>query len=683
MTKKTNDRTGTAESIFAKFDEQYESKGLVGVPVAKTKKPLVDNWPKAGSLSPGERQKLREAHPTAGIGLLAGTALSSGRVFAFLDVDHDGFVPFIIAVMGGMLSGKKGQKGLTIFVQAEQGLTSIKIKCKGQKGYVVEAFINSGQTVMPPSWHPSGVRYQFVGKDLLDVEVIDLPILTSQKLELIKRVCSNRLAHEIVDGGAEVKAHDLMLGLTASGIASITDDFERLASCLNQLFHPEYKGDTREETLEMLRSAKSKKLGIGFRYEAGVVGPRPLGFTRDGSFALLDQSRNIIVSMTSNQLLAYQNLLGLAEVEFWANQFPHAEKMFNFFGAGLTLIDACRKAGPFNPLKVRGRGVWLEGDRVVINLGRTLPNDLQNLYLCFEPIPLQQVDSFEAQRLLDWLRLFKWRNPQDAMLLLGWLALAPICGVLTWRPHCFIYGPIRCGKTTIHSFVTHILHPLVLAVDGQSSEAGIRQATGPDSRPVAIDEFETDQHFTILRAVLRLARSASSADAAVLKGTPEGKAMQFSLRAMFFFSAVNPGNMTQADESRILLFELLMHDNDAGVARHIDEGERYFRTRGPEWCGYMASIAQLIDPTIDLFAHAMPGLDRRHRQNMATLLSGAFVSLHGRIPTPEEAEAWAAEYAPSVEVHAESLERDDAQEALDYLLAHVVEGNTLGYWRKL
>ena len=122
-----------------------------------------------------------------------------------------------------------------------------------------------------------------------------------------------------------------------------------------------------------------------------------------------------------------------------------------------------------------------------------------------------------------------------------------------------MYGPPQSGKTTIHSLAAKLLHPLGISADGQSSEAGIRQTLGPDSLPILIDEFESDQHGSGLRGVLRLARSASSADNPVLRGTPEGKAMQFSLRTTFFFSAVNAGRMSPADQSRILLLELTKH----------------------------------------------------------------------------------------------------------------------------
>jgi hypothetical protein len=162
------------------------------------------------------------------------------------------------------------------------------------------------------------------------------------------------------------------------------------------------------------------------------------------------------------------------------------------------------------------------------------------LGISFEPLPLKSVKMFDTPRLQNMFQRFVWRNPQDVMLLLGWLAVAPVCGVLPWRPHSFIYGPPNCGKSTIHATASNLLRPLGLSADGQSSEAGIRQMIKADSRPFIIDEFESDQGRSHIAGVIRLARSASSAESPVLRGTPEGKAMQFALRTTFFFAAVNP-----------------------------------------------------------------------------------------------------------------------------------------------
>lgn len=421
----------------------------------------------------------------------------------------------------------------------------------------------------------------------------------------------------------------------------------------------------------------------GKGYEPGKEGPQPLGFTKEGNYAFRDPVRNIILIASANQLLSQQWLMGAAPSKFWRRQFASKNSLFDYGRAGETLMALCKRKGPFNPAHARGRGIWKEGPRVIINLGSPVPEDVRYTYLCFEPIPLSEGTSFTTYRLLELLKKFTWRHPNDAMLLLGWLAIAPICGVLQWRPHVYLYGPPRCGKTTIHTVIARLLHPLGISTDGQSSEADIRQTLGPDSLPILIDEFESDHAQSQLKGVIRLARSASSAENPVLRGSPEGKAMQFSLRTTFFFGGVNPIGMSPADESRIVLMELMMHANDKCISEQIIVEEAYFKDLGPQWCSYMVSHAGIVQESLDILEKIMSTVDRRHRQNMATLLAGAFIALHGRAPNPDEAANLVAEFQTTVELHAEALERDDAREALDYFFSHPVEGYPLGHWAAL
>ncbi|KQP67540.1 hypothetical protein ASF41_07165 [Methylobacterium sp. Leaf111] len=156
--------------------------------------------------------------------------------------------------------------------------------------------------------------------------------------------------------------------------------------------------------------------------------------------------------------------------------------------------------------------------------------------------------------------------------------------------------------------------------------------------------------------------------------------MQFSLRTTFFFSGINPAGLSPADASRILLLELVMHENDQEAARHITAELSHFANAGPKWCGYMASKALLVDPAREAFEAEMPGLDARLRTNIATLLGAAFVALHGRVPVSEEAKLEASEFASTTADHAEEVDRDDAGEALHHLFAHLISGSSLGQW---
>lgn len=423
------------------------------------------------------------------------------------------------------------------------------------------------------------------------------------------------------------------------------------------------------------------QIGSGPRqYSPGEEGPIPLGYSRDGTFALRDPVRNIIIPASAQQLLSSQWLQGVAPSSFWGRQFRDDRRPFNAAAAGEALIAACKRAGPFDPLEVRGRGVWVEEREIVLNLGGPIREGLKRQYLCFKPISLPPDASFDTRRLADLLEQFKFRDTKNARLLFGWLAIAPICGVLDWRPHCFVFGPPKAGKSTLHGLATALLTPLAISTTGDSSEAGIRQAIGPDSLPVIIDEFESDQRQGRLKSIIMLARSASSGDTPILKGTPDGKAMQFSLRTTFFFSAINPTGLSPADASRILLFELLMHENDQEAARRITTDLAYFADSGPRWCAFMASKALLIAPARLAFEAEMPGMDSRLRTNIATLLGAGFVALHGRVPTKDEAVTEVAEFASTTAEHADVVDRDDAVEALHHLLAYPIGSTSLGQW---
>ncbi len=661
----------------------YRPAGYAPIPVGPDKRPTVKGWTRL-ALSDDEIADRIHRHGKDNVGLLAGTALGKGMVLGFVDIDHEAVVAVVCAFLGAYATAKKGAKGLTIVCRAEKGSKSVKIHRGDKSGKpLVEFFLNSGMVVIPDSLHPQGMRYQWIGKPLLQTQPEDHPVVTKSQIDILKAVLGNENAWTILEGGAGVGGHEPMLKLTSSGIADMTDDLPWLAGCLGALFDPAYGGDTKEEILELLESAKSKGLGSSRKgavdYEPGEVGPLPLGYTRDGLYALLDPVRQIIVLYSANQLLTAFSLMGLAPSEFWVAQFPAKKTGFNAIDAGESLMAACRSNGAFIPSRVRGRGVWLEGDTVVLNFGGAVHSDVHR-YLCFERIALDQDQTIDPARVLAFLERFRWRNPLSAKLLFGWLVIAVICGALRWRPHVFIYGPARSGKTTIHGVASHLLTPLVVAADGQSTEAGIRQTLGPDSLPVIIDEFESDQNGGSLRNILRLARSASSAEVAVLKGTPEGKAMTFSLRTAFLFAAINPRGMSAADQSRITMLELMMHENDRETAALLAAEEVHFRSLGHAWCSHMVTLAPLVQPAIDMIEKAIVAVDRRLRQNMSTMLAGGFVALHGRVPTEEEARDLACEFEATIGEHAVEGERDDARECLEHLLGHMVDRYPLGHW---
>lgn len=420
---------------------------------------------------------------------------------------------------------------------------------------------------------------------------------------------------------------------------------------------------------------------LGYGYEPGKTGPIPIGYLPDGSFVLRDQVREIMLIKSSGQLLNFQTLLGLAPSEFWAKQFPKDKGSFDIVSAGESLIKACKQEGPFEPRGIRGVGVWIDGDIIVENLGGEIPNEAEHVYLCFKPLHMGSMrpTDIDVDRIHDLLGEFPWKHAQDAIFLLGWLMIAPMCGALNWRVHMFMFGPANSGKTTLHNFGSGLLAPLAINADGSSSAAGIRQSLGPDARPVLIDEFETDQDHKRLQAITKLARSASSAESRVLMGTPEGKAIEFAIKAAFLFSAINIGGRSQADDSRIINVELTAHDSNKETGRRITEAISSFRGMGPAWCKLSAAHAFNVVEAIEVIKIEMPSLDSRHVLNMSTLLAGAYVALNQTVPTAEQAQIWVETHLPAIHRHAQAHERDDARECWEYLISQTVKGEELSF----
>ena len=380
-----------AENIFQQNDPLYEKIGLSprrwnlagkshSLPAGRN----IQAW------RPNSAQELRNKYPNASIGLLAGTTLPNGNLVGFLDGDHSGFNEFLCRATNAV-SGKIGQKGITVFCQFEPGTKSKKTRQKGASAPILEIMASSGMTVLPPSPHPSGSEYRWHGKPLYDVAPNELPLVGSEQLTFISEVCQHSAALAIVDGGPDVKAHDLMLALTASGIAMLDLELPWMAHL------PERAAAERaiEETRPKKRSECCKALArkswdratVGATaYDPGSLGPIPLGYLSDGRFVFFEQPRRLLIVETSTRLMNLGTLVNLAPIEFWSDNFP-SEKGINATGAGLALMEAARLRGGFDESRVRGRGVYIENGEVVRNFGGEIPRSARFAYVC--PIPAE------------------------------------------------------------------------------------------------------------------------------------------------------------------------------------------------------------------------------------------------------------------------------------------------------
>ncbi len=476
--------------------------------------------------------------------------------------------------------------------------------------------------------------------------------------------------------------HASALGLMAN-LAGVTENEELACSMVGALFSPDYNGNTLAELPEMFRSALAKGMGnkkvVLSEYNPRDIGPVPQGYTDSGNFVFLDQKTRLLTTTSAGFLMSEAGLCSMAAASFWEGVCPKRKGKvvvgFDSKAIGDLLMRECRNAGAFVTSRIRGSGIWREGDRILENLRGPVPQSKSYTYIRFGDLPeFEKDNAITAKEIKAWLDLFNWTNSSLSYLLLGWLATAPLCGALKWRVHIFLNGPKNTGKSTLIDGLSELLSPLCVDVQGSSTEAGIRQLIGADSKACLIDEFESDNNRGRMQSVLRLIRSSSSAKGTVARGTTEGKAMQFQVYATFLLGAIIPIKGSNADQSRIVEIELQPHEGDREKKEQIDNGLRRIRATKSAWAHRMLSLVHMILDAIDVFEGRLDG-ESRHRANMAVLFGGAFAALHEHVPSEAEADEVIAEHKALLDHLALAHDENDADDCLNRLLTHQIEDN--------
>lgn len=127
-----------------------------------------------------------------GVGMLMGVENSPGvfPVGIDVDIDDEELIRRIGLAFSSLPPGKVGSKGITYFVRVPEPIKKRLIKRKdpitGAQINTVEILAAGQQTVLPPSLHPKGMQYTWVGTPLYDVDPRDLPELTASVMKEIE-----------------------------------------------------------------------------------------------------------------------------------------------------------------------------------------------------------------------------------------------------------------------------------------------------------------------------------------------------------------------------------------------------------------------------------------------------------------------------------------------------------------
>ena len=291
-----------------------------------------------------------------------------------------------------------------------------------------------------------------------------------------------------------------------------------------------------------------------------------LGFN-EGTYFYQPGSTGQVVSLSRSSHTG-TNLLTLAPLAYWETLFP-SKTGANWLAAASSLFESQAKAGIFSPDRIRGRGAWWDDGRSVLHLGDRLLIDgaeqsiskaagskyhYQRLASIDLPEALEPLADEMGMEIIDIASRFHWEVPASGLLLAGWIALAPICGAMQWRPHVWLTASAGSGKSAIlDRFIGILLESMALFPEGNTTEAFIRQQLRADAIPVIFDEAESNEKLDRQRIqnILALARVSSSSGRGVIgKGGADGTAQSFNIRSMFLLCSISTALKQGADQSR-------------------------------------------------------------------------------------------------------------------------------------
>lgn len=418
-----------------------------------------------------------------------------------------------------------------------------------------------------------------------------------------------------------------------------------------------------------------------------------LGYDHDRYYFFQHERRQISVYTKGD--FGDSGLIELAPLSWWEMNFPGDKGGIEKRMAMNWLLRTAASRGIYDISRIRGRGAWQDDGRTVYHHGSHLTVNGQPMavtkiisryvYELDRSLPepaAEPMTGDEGEMLLDIASRFRWSTPGSAALLAGWVALAPLCGALRWRPHIWLTGGAGCGKSTVlNDFVHFLMAGCDVFAQGNSSEAGIRQTLKADALPVLFDESEqnNEREQARVQGVLALIRQASTeSQARTLKGTAGGDSMSFHVRSMFCLASIQVGIQHQADVERLAVLSLRPKREDGDAANtwaRIKSGLNTLQSDPTLPSRLLRRSLDLLPITlknITVFSEAATKAfgSVRDGDQYGTLMAGAWSLTSTRVATVEEAEKMIADYDWSE--HRDSFDNDESEQALATLMGCMI-----------
>lgn len=374
-----------------------------------------------------------------------------------------------------------------------------------------------------------------------------------------------------------------------------------------------------------------------------------LGRNEGTHYFLLKKNLTVVTCKTSG--IERNFLFDLMPRKEWMLLFPKSDGDYDKEKAIDFIIQESKKYEGFNPDNIRGRGAWLDNDRVVIHLGNSLKvdgittpiSDIDSDYIYMKGNKIdiggeKSLSTKESKKYFDLCTSLHWEKENYGVLLAGFTVVAAFSGVLPWRSHIWVTGGHGNGKSwVLRNTIERMLRGYCIVFAGDSTASGVQQTLRFDALPIIHDEAEAKSPTARMKMekkieILRQASDANDKTISV-RGTPGGRAYSNRIRSCACLASIGVSAEDGADKSRFSFLRLksLPENPSYDHRKEFSDKELFVNDNFTEKysSGFLSRVIDLIPVILHnakMFkvALTMLGCGGRESDQIGTLVAGAY-----------------------------------------------------------
>ena len=391
-------------------------------------------------------------------------------------------------------------------------------------------------------------------------------------------------------------------------------------------------------------------------------------------------------------------LIYLCDLSFW-EQYKTKNGSIDMKETSNFLARESFKTGKYIKNIIRGTGVWLENNSLVVNgfdgiwkdqkqteygkIGKHIYISENNPFLSLT----NPCSEEKAVKLFQLIQKLSWKNKTSADFLYSWIAQAPLAGASAWRSHIWVSGGRGSGKSEVKREIIMPMLNIEMADNLGSTEAGIRQGRQMSATPLVYDEAEvTDQKTRqIISSVVKTICLASDSDSKVSKGSSGHKEYTFNINFCACLFSIGVSLEEPQYRSRFSILEL-EEDKNNGYSEKGGTRDQLRELISGDFRNEFFSLTISQYPNLvrnyeTFYNYLKDKYSSRFAQQVGTLLSGSFTMQYFKVGSEKEVK----DFIESKDLTEESIDNSSKNEVdcLGYLFSKKVQDHvdsfTIGY----